>query len=104
MKSQMCINTILLTLLFTVSPGLGLGTEECSDHCRREGSPKRVEAARLQTNWAEPVNWKVVKQGEGWERVNLGPPAPHEIFPNPHRDPRLGSLSRDPIALRYWWE
>ncbi len=75
------------------------------DTCRPKNAPV---VTRKPLEWtldlSGPVNWEALKGSPGWKQFSVGPPVAFEMFPTPHRDPRLGSFSRNPVTLKYWWE
>lgn len=104
MKNHMLPSGLLAVfILGSSAPAYGQSSDR-SRCCCETMDRKETQWRLLDVSQGESVNWELLRQSEVWDRVSLGPPLPHEIFPDPHRDPRLGSLSRDPITLRYWWE
>ena len=78
-------------------------TVECVALCWTH-TGERARRALFEVDASAPINWDALKRTEAWRWVRRGPPLLHEIFPDLTQDPRLGSISRDPITLLYWWE
>lgn len=87
---------VLVQALFCAQ---GAQAIECSLCCYTADIRLDV-AAGFRVDVNKPVNWEALKIAGGWDRVSLGPPLARDLFPHPG----LGSFSRSPITLRYWWE